>query len=291
MICRNCPRNCGAVRTQTGGAGFCGLPSSAGVCRAAPHFDEEPCISGTRGSGAIFFCGCVLRCEYCQNIEISRGFCGRTVSPEALSGMMQELEQSGVHNINLVSPTQYAHTVTEALKIRKPSVPVVYNCSGYERVETLRALDGLIDIYLPDYKYALPGPAEKYSLAADYPQTVVAAIGEMLRQTGPARIDADGLLSRGVMIRHLVLPKNRENSFAVLDSIAVRFGTDIPISLLAQYTPNGCETHAELARRITTLEYERVAEYARSLGFESGYTQQRDSANSRYIPSWDLIND
>ncbi len=250
---------------------------------------EEPDISGKNGSGTIFFSGCVLRCEFCQNSVISRTGCGKTVDANGLVEIIKKLEADGVHNINLVSPTPYYPIIIKALQIYKPSVPVVCNTSGYERVETLRALEGLIDIYLPDFKYSLSSVAKKYSAAADYPQTALSAIKEMYRQVGAPVHDENGMMKSGVMIRHLILPDNLENSYGVLEAIADNFPDDIYVSLMAQYFPTGNEIHSELSRKISEEEYEKVSNYMLLLGLENGFVQQLEAADEAYVPVWDMI--
>lgn len=206
QLCSICPRGCGVDRAG-GQFGFCAVPDAPVVARAAPHFGEEPCISGTRGSGAVFFSGCNLRCVFCQNRTISRGEHGKEITVAQLRGIFLRLRDEGVHNINLVTPSHYTRQIAEALSGLELGIPVVWNSSGYECVETLRMLDGLVQVYLPDLKYALSEPAARYSAAADYPQVARAAILEMYRQTGPFRLDEDGMLQRGVLIRHLILPQ------------------------------------------------------------------------------------
>ncbi|MBQ3499633.1 MAG: radical SAM protein [Clostridia bacterium] len=281
---------CGAYRPLTGkGEGFCGLPALPGICRADKHMWEEPDISGERGSGTVFFSGCVLRCEFCQNSVISRNSCGKTVNAQELADIFKRLESEGVHNINLVSPTPYYPVITEALDIYRPAIPIVCNTSGYERVETLKRLEGYIDIYLPDFKYSSAEAAKKYSAAPDYPAVTLAAIKEMVRQVGIPVHSDDGMMKKGVMIRHLILPDNVENSLGVLDMIADELPQDIYVSLMAQYFPTGNETHTELGRKITKEEYDTVSSYMMLLGLENGYMQEHESADSSYVPDWNMI--
>lgn len=288
--CSLCPRSCKVKRLDTGfSEGFCGLPALPGICRADKHMWEEPNISGSRGSGTIFFSGCTLRCEFCQNSVISRNSCGKTVDAEGVIEIIKRLESNGVHNINLVSPTPYYPVIIKALNKYKPKIPVVCNTSGYERVETLKALEGLIDIYLPDFKYSQSDIALKYSAAADYPQVALAAIKEMYRQVGLPRHGEESMMTSGVMIRHLILPNNIENSYGVLETVADNFPEDIYISLMAQYFPTGNEIHQELSRKITAEEYERVSSYMLLLGLENGFVQQLESADEGYVPNWDMI--
>lgn len=287
--CTVCPRRCGARRGPETGGGVCGMGADAVVARAALHFWEEPCISGTRGSGAVFFTGCPLGCVYCQNYSISaEKSVGRRVSARELSGIFQRLEEQGAHNINLVTPTHFVPAILEALSIRKPSVPLVYNCGGYETVETLRSLEGFVDIYLPDFKYMEAGLAASLSNAPDYPETGKAAVLEMFRQTGPAVYDSDGLLQRGTVIRHLILPGHTKNSAAVLGWIAKHLPDGVPVSVMAQYIPCGKASGIPpLNRRITKREYEKIQSLLFELGLD-GYIQDRTSASRAYIPPFDL---
>ena len=287
MVCTLCPRQCGAVRTDTAAGGFCGMPALPVVARAALHHWEEPCISGTRGSGAIFFSGCSLRCVFCQNRSISHDRFGKPLSISQLRQVCLDLVAQGAHNINFVTPTHFAHAVAEVLAEPLP-VPVVYNCGGYERTETLRSLAGKIQIYLPDLKYADNALAERYSAAPDYFETATAAIREMVRQTGPCRFDGDGLMISGVIIRHLLLPGALRNTKAVLDWIADSFTPgEVLVSLMAQYTPQpGAE--GLLKRRVTGAEYRAAAAYLENVGIQSGYTQEAASARAAYTPDFDL---
>ena len=288
--CTLCPRKCGAHRPDTGtGKGFCRLPALPGICRAEKHMWEEPDISGTNGSGTVFFSGCVLRCEYCQNSVISRGHCGKTVDATGLAEIFRQLENQGVHNINLVSPTPYYPVIIEALDIYRPSVPIICNTSGYESVETLKKLEGYIDIYLPDFKYSSTKAAKEYSAAEDYPTVALDAIKEMIRQVGTPVHGEDGMMKKGVMIRHLILPDNVENSLGVLDIIADELPKDVFVSLMAQYFPTGNEVHNELSRKITEEEYETVSSYMMLLGLENGYMQEHESADSSYVPDWNML--
>lgn len=280
MRCTVCPRACGAERPE----GFCGMGEKPVVSRAAPHFWEEPCISGERGSGAVFFAGCNLRCVFCQNYEISALRRGQEISVERLREIFSELAARGVHNINLVTGTHFAAAVSEALE-PQPSVPVIWNCGGYESVDTLRSLAGKIQVYLPDMKYSDAQLAGELSAAPDYPETAQAAIMEMFRQTGPYVLDSGGLLTRGVMIRHLVLPGQMDNTFGVLDWIADTFQPgDVLVSLMGQYTPNG---RGGPSRRLTEEEYARAADYMAALGLLEGYTQELTSAEKAYTPPFD----
>ena len=288
--CRLCYRRCGVQRTENElSGGFCKMPSVPSVCRADLHFYEEPNISGENGSGAIFFSGCVLRCEFCQNYEISRTNCGKKLDVTGLCELMRGLEKKGAHNINFVSPTPYIDFIARALEMYKPSIPVVYNCSGYENPDALRKLEGLVDIYLPDFKYSDDSLAVKFSLAPDYRQAAIESIKEMYRQVGQVSHGEDGMMKRGVMIRHLILPDCVENSLAVLRDIKENFTTDAYVSLMAQYTPNGQTKSPDLSRRITEEEYEMVCDFMISLGFENGFVQELCSADEKYLPIWDMM--
>jgi len=288
MSCTLCPRRCGAPR-RGGKNGFCGVPAEAMVCRAAPHFGEEPCISGTRGSGAVFFAGCNLRCVFCQNHAISRGEAGQPVSAARLREIFLALQAQGVHNLNLVTPTHYADVIAEALSGLSLDIPVVWNSSGYESVETLRRLEGLVQIYMPDFKYADAALAARYSAAPDYPERALAAIKEMYRQTGPFEMDADGILRRGLLIRHLILPGAPENTLRVIDAVEDNFPAEhILFSLMSQYTPMpGLEEFPALQRRVSAAEYERCASYLDFSDICHGYYQSPESATEEMIPAFD----
>lgn len=288
MTCRLCPRMCGAVRS---GDTPCRSTDEVRIARAVLHFWEEPPISGKNGSGAVFFTGCPLGCRYCQNYGISRNETpGRAVTPEELSGIFFDLIGQGAHNINLVTATHFVPAVRRALMIKKLPVPVVYNTSGYERVETLRSLDGLVDIYLPDFKYAQKELAAGLSNAPGYPETALAAIREMVRQAGPPEYDSDGMMQRGVLIRHLILPGHTKNSIAVLELIAREF-PGIPVSLMAQYTPwgqarDGIPGYPELSRPITRRELEKVQNALFDQGLD-GFVQSRKSRGAEFIPDFE----
>ena len=283
--CHLCPRSCGADRNAE--TGVCGADNTIRIAKVMPHFWEEPCVSGTRGSGAVFFSCCTLRCVYCQNRTISSGKFGIPVSQNRLAEIFSELRGMNVHNINLVSADQYAALIAPVLrKVRKNiDIPVVFNCSGYESKEMLDILDGLVDVYLPDFKYSDSGTAAVYSDAPDYPGVALSAIGRMLDSVGKPRFDSDGMLSKGVIVRHLVLPGHRKNSLRVIESLCSAFSPDDFIfSLMSQYTPNGDERAP--SRRITHFEYESVANKAISYGLK-GYFQQFSSADASYTPEFD----
>lgn len=286
MICKLCPRQCGALRTETRGEGFCGMPAQPSLARASLHHWEEPCVSGSRGSGAVFFSGCVLGCVFCQNGPISRERRGKTVSVQRLREIFEELVRQGAHNVNLVSPTPYIPAIREALEEPLP-VPVVWNTGGYERVESLRALEGRVQVWLPDLKYADNALAERYSGAPDYFETAASAIREMYRQTGDCVLE-DGLIKRGVIIRHLLLPGALENAKAVMDWVAETFRPgQVMFSLMAQYTPQpGAE--GLLSRRVTGAEYRAALAYLENLGVTDGYRQERSSARREFTPDFDF---
>ncbi len=287
--CTLCHRRCAVERKEDKlSQGFCKMPSVPSVCRADLHFYEEPDISGEKGSGAIFFSGCVMRCEFCQNYEISRGICGKKVDVTTLCSLMKELCDKGAHNINFVSPTPYLKLIAQALRQYKPPVPVVYNCPGYENPEALKELEGLVDIYLPDFKYADNALAVKYSAAPDYCTAAVESIKEMYRQVGDVQHDENGMMTKGVMIRHLILPGCADNSKAVLETIRDNFSADAHVSLMAQYTPNGQTKSPELSRKITQAEYDEVCDFMFELGFENGFVQELAAADEKYVPVWDM---
>ena len=284
--CLLCPRRCGAERSAHEGRGVCGVGTLPRIARAALHMWEEPCISGTRGSGAVFFSGCGLRCVFCQNEAISHGGQGQDVTPARLAEIFRELEAQGAHNINLVTAAQFVPAVIEALTMYRPQIPIVYNSSGYESVETLHLLEGWVDVYLPDFKYIDPAMARLLSGAADYPDVAMAAIGEMLRQTGPAQYDESGLMLRGTQIRHLVLPGLTGDSMRILTTIADEFpGT--PVSLMGQYTPFGRALEMPgLNRRLKKKEYDRVLAHMRAIGLP-GYAQELSAADAAFVPAFD----
>lgn len=287
--CLQCPRACGVDRSA-GEYGYCGVPWGFRVARASLHRWEEPSVSGTRGSGTIFFTGCNLRCVFCQNREISREGMGRELDADGLIDVMLRLRDAGAHNINFVTPTPYAYQLAEVLERVKPllGIPVVYNCGGYESVESLKRLEGLVDVYLPDLKYFDGEIASRYSGAPDYHGVAVKALAEMLRQTGKPILDDDGLIVRGTIVRHLVLPTHRNDSVALLGDLAKRFGKqNFLLSLMSQYTPQfaGDCAYNELRRRVTTFEYDFVLREAERLGFD-GYFQSRSSASADYTPDF-----
>lgn len=289
--CRLCPRACGADRTA-GKTGFCGMSASLFVSRASLHMWEEPPISGERGSGTVFFAGCPLGCVFCQNAEISHEKHGKEISAEHLAEIFLELQEKGAHNINLVTATHYTPHVIEALEKAKKNglaIPVVYNCGGYESVETLRMLRGYIDIYLPDFKYISPELAARYSLCRDYPERAKEALAEMVAQTGAPVFDESGMLRHGTVVRHLVLPGCVKDSMDVIKYLHETYGNDIYISIMSQYTPSERlrARFPELARKLTKYEYGKVVRFAAEIGVERGFTQYGEAAAESFIPSFD----
>ncbi|MDR3277546.1 MAG: radical SAM protein [Oscillospiraceae bacterium] len=282
-FCTLCPRGCNAARTESEGVGVCASGTLPRVARAAPHYWEEPCVSGKNGSGAVFFSGCALRCSYCQNGKISLGGHGKTVTVARLREIYFELIARGAHNINLVNPTHFAEAILQSLDAPLP-VPVICNTGGYDKPETLRRFEGKIQIYIPDMKYALSAPAEKYSAAPDYPEIACAAILEMFRQTGRFALDGDGLLRSGVIIRHLILPGHLENTFRVIDWVSGAFAPgDVLFSLMSQYTPRG-----EPSRAVSQREYGAVMNYLGKSNIGDGFFQDMPDGEEAYIPDFDL---
>lgn len=286
--CKLCPRECGADRTRT--RGLCGANDQIEAARASLHLWEEPPISGTNGSGTVFFSHCSLGCVFCQNRQISRrDGVGKALSTEDLAQTFLSLEKQGAHNINLVTGAHYVPQIIQALSLARRSglqIPIVYNSSGYERVETLRMLEGYIDLYLPDYKYYSSYYAARYSHAEDYREIAVAAITEMVRQTGIPQFDGSGLMTRGTIIRHLMLPGLGSDTAQVLRDIAIRFGDTVLVSLMRQYTPFDMQDWPELNRTITEEEYADACEQFRSLEL-GGFFQQSDSISESFIPAFD----
>lgn len=284
--CTLCPRRCGGDRTRA--KGRCRMPDRPVVARASLHQWEEPPLSGTRGAGTVFFSGCSLGCVFCQNDSISQQDFGREITVDRLRAIFQELIDQGAHNIDLVNPTHYAHVVAQALE-QPLSVPVVWNSGGYDRVETLRALEGKVQIYLPDFKYPDAAGAEQYAAAADYPAVARAAIREMVRQTGPYVLDDEGILRRGVILRHLLLPGRLNQAKEVMDWAAETFPPHtILFSLMSQYTPWGrAKDYPELDRRLRKSEVRAARAYLENLGLD-GFSQEESAATAEYIPSFDL---
>lgn len=287
--CHLCPRNCG-VNREGGELGFCRCGENPVVARAAPHFGEEPCISGSMGSGTMFFSGCNMHCVFCQNCEISLEGRGREITVARLAEIFLELEAREVHNLNLVTPTHFTDKIIEALKIAKPKIPVVWNSSSYESVETLKKLEGFIHIYMPDLKYSSAEAALRYSGAKDYPNTAKNAIMEMYRQTGSFVMDSEGLLKSGVLIRHLILPDRLDDAFDVIDWVSESFPKNaVLFSLMSQFVPLADKVKfPELARSLTREEFDRAQSYLSLSGIENGYFQELSAATNELIPSFDL---
>lgn len=284
--CELCPNQCRADRTR--GVGLCHAPQKARICRIARHPWEEPIISGTRGSGTIFFAGCPLSCVFCQNDEISHATVGRTYSVDELIQEMKRLVCEGAHNINFVTPTHYAHILAEALSRYRPPVPVVYNTGGYDRIETLRALEGLVDVYMPDLKYLSPDLAARYSGKEDYPTVACAALDEMFRQVGDTVVK-DGLLVRGMLVRHLVLPSHSAEGVRVMEYLTRRYGNRIYISAMSQYTPHAkASDFPEINRRLKPIEYKRVVAALSRAGQTNCFVQDGESSDECYIPPFAL---
>jgi len=292
MNCNQCPRNCNKERLEGNPSsyGYCQVSVLPKVARAALHFWEEPCISGENGSGTVFFSGCNLRCVYCQNVEIAAGVRGKEISVERLSEIFLELQEKGANNINLVTPSHYYAQIKEALRLVKEKlrIPVIANTSSYDSVEVLREMEGLIDIYLADYKYVSTELAAKYSHAEDYPQVAAEALREMFRQVGEAEFDERGIMKKGMIVRHLLLPGCGKDSMAVLKFLYETFGDSIFISIMNQYTPlSHVEKYPELNRKVTEEEYEEVVDFAIELGIENGFIQEGETAEESFIPDFD----
>ena len=289
--CRLCPRNCGVDRSKK--TGFCGETNEIRAARAALHMWEEPCISGERGSGTVFFSGCVLRCVFCQNGNIADGMVGKKITIERLADIFTELQEKGAHNINLVTPTHFVPQIVEALKLAKKNgltVPVVYNTGSYENVETIKMLEGLVDIFLPDLKYYSVELSASYSKAPDYFERASAAINEMVRQAGIPVFDENGLMKKGVIVRHLLLPGCLSDSKKVIKYLYEKYGDRIFISIMNQYTPmKGIgEKYPELDRKVRKSEYDRLVDYAIELGVENGFIQEGETATESFIPDFDM---
>lgn len=287
--CALCPRNCSADR-KNGEKGICGQTDRLKVARAALHHWEEPCISGENGSGTVFFSGCPLRCVFCQNREIALGNTGKEISVGRLAEIFLELKEKGAHNINLVTPGHFAPQIAAALEAAKGQgmdLPVVYNTGSYESLETVKSLEGLVDVYLPDFKYMSETLSQKYSHAPDYASVAQNAIAEMVRQRGDA-VFVDGLMTSGVLVRHLVLPGQTKDSKAVIRYLYETYGNRIFISIMNQFTPSASlESYPELNRKLTAAEYDEVVDYAISLGVENGYIQEGETAEESFIPAFD----
>ena len=290
FTCNLCPRKCNVQRKALthSGKGFCNMGENPVIARAALHFWEEPPISGTRGSGTVFFSGCNLKCVFCQNEEISTACFGKEITVERLREIYFELIDQGAHNINLVTATHFISSVAKSLDEPLP-VPVVYNCGGYESVKALKSLENKVQIYLPDLKYADNDLALKYSEAPDYFEIATSAIKEMYRQVGNYEIDDDGIMTKGVIIRHLILPGNLENTKRVIDWVKNNFNEgEILFSLMSQFTPNKTCRFPELSRRLTQEEYDEIEDYLFNSGIDEGFMQELSSAKEEYIPTFNL---
>lgn len=290
--CNLCPRQCGADR-ENGKSGICGVSGkNILAARAALHFWEEPCISGERGSGTVFFSGCPLRCVYCQNYQIAGTEVGMEISEERLKEIFLELQEKGAHNINLVTPTHYTPEIIRAIRKAKEQglrLPIVYNCSGYEKVETLKMLKGIVNVYLTDFKYMEREAAVRYSKAPDYPEIARAALKEMMNQTGEAKFDEKGIMQSGVIVRHLLLPGHVRNARAVVKYVYETYGDQLYLSLMNQYTPlpQVKKEFPELDRRVTEREYQRLISYALEIGVENAFIQDGNTAKESFIPMFD----
>lgn len=289
--CTICPRNCGVNRLE-GKKGFCGAADKIIASKAYLHHWEEPCISGEKGSGTVFFSGCNMKCIFCQNYEISSLCIGKTIKTEELSDIFLNLQKDGAHNINLVTPTHFILHIVEALKIAKVkglSIPIIYNTSGYEKVESLEKLIGLVDVFLPDIKYFSPTLSKKYSSASDYFYYAAQAIKFMIDNWGYPYFDKSGMLVKGVLIRHLILPGCNNDSKKILKWIYDNFGSNAYISLMSQYTPMHLSaTCPEIDRKLTQKEYDKVIDYFFQIGLENGFVQENSSADEKYKPDFDL---
>lgn len=291
--CNICPRECNVDRNANK-RGYCGQTSEIVIARAALHFWEEPCISGDKGSGAVFFSGCPLRCVFCQNRDIAIGQVGKKIDINRLVDIYFELQKKGALNLNLVTPTHYTYQIVESLKIAKEkglSLKVIYNTSGYEKVSTLKALEGLVDVYLPDFKYYDSEIAKKYSNAPDYFNVADKAIEEMFRQVGTPTFDNSGIIEKGVIVRHLVLPLETRNSKNVINHLYNKYGDDIYISIMSQYTPMAnidATKYKNLTRKITKREYDKVVNYTLELGVKNAFVQEGNVAMESFIPDFDL---
>lgn len=286
--CMLCPRKCGVDRSKA--KGFCGMPDKLFAAKAYLHLWEEPCISGETGSGTVFFTGCNLRCVYCQNRKIAEGREGFEITSKRLGEIFLELQDKGANNINLVTPTHYVPHIISALdKVKdKLKIPVVYNCGGYESTDTLKKLDGYIDIYLPDFKYCDSRLAKRYSNAEDYPEVVKSALDEMVRQTGSCQFDKNGIMQKGVIVRHLVLPGFLQNSKDMIEYLYKKYGNDIFMSIMNQYTPlEYVKDYPEINRKLTEKEYDEIIDFAAGIGVENAFVQEGGTVSESFIPIFD----
>lgn len=290
-ICTSCPRHCGADRNSVNG--FCGVPEQPKVAKAFLHMWEEPCISGSKGSGTVFFSGCNLKCVFCQNYEISQESYGRVITISRLQKIFLELIEKGAHNINLVNPSHYTKSIKEAIlplkKQGRINIPIVYNTNGYDSPENLQDMKGIVDVYLPDFKYFSEKTAVKYASAPDYPHVCKNAIIEMYNQVGSPVLDSQGIVQKGLIIRHLILPGHVKESISILDWISENLPEGVYVSLMSQYTPYyNAKNFPEINRPITRNEYYRAVEHLYKLGLEEGYVQERESSDTQYIPDFNL---
>ncbi len=289
-ICDLCPRNCSVDRST--GVGYCSMPDQIKIARRALHFWEEPCISGDKGSGTVFFSGCNMKCVFCQNKDISTGGFGRLITSERLTEIFLELQEQGALNINLVTPTHYVSQIIPCLKKAKElglKLPVVYNTSSYERPDVIRSLEGLVDIWLPDFKYISDESAKRYSACPDYVRWAKRCLDEMVRQCPEPVFDDDGIMKKGVIVRHLILPGHTDESKDILDYLHERYGNRLFISIMSQYTPcTDLSGYPEIDRTLTEDEYNDVVDYAIDIGIENGFIQEGSAASESFIPSFDL---
>ena len=288
MNCNLCPRKCNAARSESQNiGGFCKAPLLPKIARAALHFWEEPCISGSKGSGTVFFSGCSLNCVYCQNHDVSRNIIGKTISYERLAEIFKELENSGAHNINLVTPSHYVYAIKKALDIYRPNIPIIYNSSGYDSVDTLKFLEGYIDIYLMDFKYIKEDKAQKYSAAKNYPIVAIDAIKETYRQVGGCDF-SDNIMKKGLIIRHLLLPQGTNDAISIFNWVKENTPNAF-FSIMSQSTPmSACENYPEVNRKITKREYEKVLSVILDSNFKNCYIQEKSSSSTEYIPKFNL---
>jgi len=290
--CKMCPRECGIDRTRN--AGVCGATDKIKVALVSVHDYEEPCISGKNVSGTVFFSNCNLRCVYCQNFKISRNGYGKEITSNRLAEIFLEQQKRGVNNINLVTPTMYVDGIIEAIRIAKSNgltIPIVYNSSGYEKVETIKKLKGYVNIYLPDFKYATNRLALRYSGVNNYVESAISSIKEMINQVGKTKFNAEGIMTSGVIIRHMILPNNVLNSKMVLKKISEEFKNDTLVSVMAQYFPTGeVEKYPEINRKISKEELEEIQDYLEELNIENGYIQELGEHEEEYVPNFDLSN-
>ncbi len=290
-ICSCCPRHCGIDRNNT--TGFCGVPELPKVAKAFLHMWEEPCISGTNGSGTVFFSGCNLKCVFCQNYEISQEGFGKVITVSRLQEIFLDLIKKGAHNINLVNPSHYTKAIKEAILPLKQqgriNVPIVYNTNGYDSPENLQDMKGIADVYLPDFKYFSEKTAVKYAAAPDYPQVCRNAIIEMHKQVGSPVLDSSGIIQKGLIIRHLILPGHVKDSISILNWVSESLPGDVYVSLMSQYTPYyNAKNFPEINRPITRNEYHKAVNHLYKLGLEEGYVQERESSDTQYIPDFNL---